>query len=175
MSLSCKQLYNIFACLIGHSVCCTFNLCVCMFQKGLTSKFCFASWKYWNGNCYYVPPYGVLNKSEAEFMCSRFQGAQLIKLNNTEEQVSHMSVRLLIVNEEVLLRFLLVFKFVLFCIPLCLKCWNNINLSLLDPFYLLKRNTNQCVYVFYGSHANMILVLSLIYLCANISFHFFFT
>ncbi|XP_043409012.1 uncharacterized protein LOC102940422 [Chelonia mydas] len=52
----------------------------------LTSKFCFASWKYWNGNCYYVPPYGVLNKSEAEFMCSRFQGAQLIKLNNTEEQ-----------------------------------------------------------------------------------------
>ncbi|XP_073211852.1 uncharacterized protein [Lepidochelys kempii] len=55
-------------------------------RSGLTSKFCFASWKYWNGNCYYVPPYGVLNKSEAEFMCSRFQGAQLIKLNSTEEQ-----------------------------------------------------------------------------------------
>nr|XP_025043257.1 uncharacterized protein LOC106732388 isoform X5 [Pelodiscus sinensis] len=52
----------------------------------LTSKFCFASWKYWSGNCYYIPPYGVLNKSEAEFMCSRFQGAQLIKLKNVEEQ-----------------------------------------------------------------------------------------
>ncbi|XP_019390529.1 PREDICTED: uncharacterized protein LOC109310035 [Crocodylus porosus] len=55
-------------------------------EYDLTSKMCFPFWKYWNGNCYYIPAFGALNKSGAEFMCSQYEGSQLLKLQDAEEQ-----------------------------------------------------------------------------------------
>ncbi|XP_019361529.1 PREDICTED: uncharacterized protein LOC109289781 [Gavialis gangeticus] len=55
-------------------------------EYDLTSKMCFPFWKYWNGNCYYIPAFGALNKSGAEFLCSQYEGSQLLKLQDAEEQ-----------------------------------------------------------------------------------------
>ncbi|XP_030069291.1 uncharacterized protein LOC115476857 [Microcaecilia unicolor] len=52
----------------------------------LTSSHCFAFWRYWNGSCYYFAPY-VMSWREAHAMCRKFKGAQLLKLNTTEEQI----------------------------------------------------------------------------------------
>nr|XP_033783553.1 uncharacterized protein LOC117351819 [Geotrypetes seraphini] len=52
----------------------------------LISSHCFASWRYWNGSCYYFAPY-VLKWREAHGICGKFKGAQLLKLNSTKEQI----------------------------------------------------------------------------------------
>ncbi|XP_029439310.1 uncharacterized protein LOC115079703 [Rhinatrema bivittatum] len=59
------------------------DLTLCEYR--LTSTDCFSSWRYWNGSCYYFAPY-VLAWQEASAMCRAFKGAQLLKLNTTEEQ-----------------------------------------------------------------------------------------
>ncbi|KAJ7316340.1 hypothetical protein JRQ81_002502 [Phrynocephalus forsythii] len=52
----------------------------------LVSKFCYHSWIYFNGHCYYISSYGQINKSDAEYMCSQYEGAQLLHLTTSEEK-----------------------------------------------------------------------------------------
>ncbi|XP_077183101.1 uncharacterized protein LOC143832485 isoform X2 [Paroedura picta] len=62
------------------------DLRLCEFK--LQSKFCYPSWIYFSGRCYYISTFGQLNNSEAEYMCSRFKGGQLLEINSTYKKVS---------------------------------------------------------------------------------------
>ncbi|XP_060094835.1 uncharacterized protein LOC132572065 [Heteronotia binoei] len=64
----------------------TNDLRLCEFK--LQSKFCYPSWRYFSGRCYYISTFGQLNYSEAEYMCSRFKGGQLLEVNSSYEKVS---------------------------------------------------------------------------------------
>ncbi|XP_026541026.1 uncharacterized protein LOC113423713 [Notechis scutatus] len=57
---------------------------LCKFK--LKSKFCYHSWIYFNKYCYYIPTFGVINKNDAEYMCSQFKEAELITLVTIEEK-----------------------------------------------------------------------------------------
>ncbi|XP_039207752.1 uncharacterized protein LOC120311809 isoform X3 [Crotalus tigris] len=57
---------------------------LCKFK--LKSKFCYHSWIYFNKHCYYIPTFGVINKNDAEYMCSQFKGAELISLTTIQEK-----------------------------------------------------------------------------------------
>lgn len=61
---------------------------VAVFLKELQSKFCYPSWIYFSGSCYYISTFGLLNNSDAEYMCSQFKGGQLLEVNSTYEKVS---------------------------------------------------------------------------------------
>ncbi|KAJ6667988.1 hypothetical protein lerEdw1_016309 [Lerista edwardsae] len=52
----------------------------------LKSKYCYHSWIYNNGYCYYIPQFGLINKSDAEYMCSHFEKARLLHLSGFEEK-----------------------------------------------------------------------------------------
>ncbi|XP_042303868.1 uncharacterized protein LOC121920758 [Sceloporus undulatus] len=52
----------------------------------LKSQFCYHQWVYFNNHCYYISTYGQINKSDAEYMCSQYKGAQLIHLSTIEEE-----------------------------------------------------------------------------------------
>ncbi|XP_053153370.1 uncharacterized protein LOC128345453 isoform X3 [Hemicordylus capensis] len=52
----------------------------------LKSKYCFYSWIYYNEHCYYIPKFGLINKSDADYMCSQFENSQLVHLSTDEEK-----------------------------------------------------------------------------------------
>ncbi|XP_061469383.1 uncharacterized protein LOC133378773 [Rhineura floridana] len=68
----------------GDVTCSENDLRLCEIK--LKSKFCYYTWTYFNGHCYYISTYGQINHSDAVYMCSQFKGSQLLHLTNTQEK-----------------------------------------------------------------------------------------
>nr|XP_028573720.1 uncharacterized protein LOC114591207 [Podarcis muralis] len=68
----------------GDVTCSEHDLKLC--EINLRSQFCYYSWTYFNGQCYYIPSYGQINHSDAEYMCSLFKGARLLHMTSNDEK-----------------------------------------------------------------------------------------